>query len=255
MIKGISESHTTESLTITVEPYTTENLTYEYYINGELKATQSEPTYTMGVTLENKDPYIPNGFTHTEGTVDTGYVIQDTSIGNEFVWVPVGSAGTYTAYVIAKDSKGKTEQSEELTVAISELTRIANLPDGGTREYTFWEEEEGDINNKKSIAYFKQSVSENCGFYMGRYEMGMPGQKSGEAPTLQLGYEMRNVSGVPVCVGQVIPWTNIDWGIAKANLESMYNGEVQSAMMNSYARTTTINWLQSTGNDLSDNNS
>ena len=31
---------------------------------------------------------VPTGFTHTEGTIDTGYVIEDAS-GNEFVWVPV----------------------------------------------------------------------------------------------------------------------------------------------------------------------
>lgn len=34
---------------------------------------------------------------------------------------------------------------------------------------------------------------------------------------------------------------------SKKNLESMYNGEVQSAMMNSYARTTTLNWILDTG--------
>lgn len=31
---------------------------------------------------------IPEGFTHTEGTRDTGYVIKDSN-GNEFVWIPV----------------------------------------------------------------------------------------------------------------------------------------------------------------------
>ena len=74
--------------------------------------------------------------------------------------------------------------------------------------------------------------------------MGMPGQVSGEAPTLEI--DERNVSGIPVCIGNVIPWINIDYETAKSNLESMYNGEVQSAMMNSYARTTTLNWVNST---------
>ena len=251
IIVEISESHTTSTITINVETSSEEEMTYEYYINGELKATQSEPSYTVDVTLENKAPYIPSGFTHTEGTVDDGYVIQDTSVGNEFVWIPVKS-GTYTAYVVAKGSDGSRGRSDEITIEISELTRVANNPDGGIREYTTWTEDEGDVNDKKSVAYFKHSVVENSGFYMGRYEMGMPGQKSGEAPTLEMTYEAQNVSGVPVCVARVIPWINIDWSTAKANLESMYNGEVQSAMMNSYARTTTINWLQDTGNDLSD---
>lgn len=205
----ISESHTTENITIEVETTSSENLMYEFYINGELKATQSEPSYTQSITLENKDPYIPSGFTHTEGTVDTGYVIQDTNIGNEFVWIPVKS-GTYTAYVIAKNSEGNEGRTEELTIEISELTREIN---GET--YSEWEEEEGNINNKKSVAYFKHSVVENSGFYFGRYEMGMPGQKSGDAPVLDFTNEARNIEGVPVCVARVMPWTNIDWSTAK----------------------------------------
>lgn len=33
------------------------------------------------------NPYIPEGFTHTVGTWNSGYTIKDT-LGNEFVWVP-----------------------------------------------------------------------------------------------------------------------------------------------------------------------
>ena len=245
---NLSETHTTESITLEVEQFGDNNTTYKYYINGQLVSTQTGTTFTTNdISLESKDPYIPSGFTHTEGTVDTGYVIKDTSIGNEFVWVPV-KGRTYTAYVVAEDSNGNLGRSDELIIDISELTRKSKVKD---IVLTDWKEEEGNTNDKKSIAYFKHSVAVNCGFYMGRYEMGMPGQKSGEAPTLEIGYGTQNISGVPVCVGKVLPWINIDWSIAKANLENMYNGEVQSAMMNSYARTTTINWLQDTGNDLS----
>ena len=35
-------------------------------------------------------PPMPNGnFEHVDGTIDTGYVIRDTTNGNEFVWIPV----------------------------------------------------------------------------------------------------------------------------------------------------------------------
>ena len=246
----VTTDYTTEEITINVEVETTsEEIEYEYYINGELKSTQKENSYTENITLGNKNPYIPKGFSHTEGTVDTGYVIKDTSLGNEFVWIPVAS-GTFDIYVVAKDESGNSKKSDEQTLGISELTR--KKVDGSSIEYTSWEEEEGDIKDKKSIAYFKESVVKNSGFYMGRYEMGMPGQKSGDAPVLEFTQEARNIEGVPVCVGQVMPWTHIDWSTAKKNLESMYNGEVQSAMMNSYARTTTLNWLKKTGTDLQD---
>lgn len=240
----ISETHTTDSVTINVETDGEAVASYEYYIDGEMVATQSGNTYTTSLTYENKDPYIPSGFRYLEGTVDTGYVIQDSNLKNEFVWIPVRSVYE-KAYVVARDKNGREiGRSEEITIEESELSRTVN---GSGLEYTNWAEEEGDINDKKSIAYFKHSVAENSGFYMGRYEMGMPGQKSGDAPVLEFTNEARNIPGTPVCVGQVMPWTNIDWSTAKANLESMYNGEVQSAMMNSYARTTTINWILETG--------
>ena len=35
------------------------------------------------------DPTVPEGFKHTEGTVNDGFVIKDNTNGNEFVWVPV----------------------------------------------------------------------------------------------------------------------------------------------------------------------
>ena len=245
----VTTDYTTEEITINVEVETTsEDIEYEYYVDGELKSTQKENSYTEKITLENKEPYIPNGFSHTEGTVDTGYVIKDTSVGNEFVWIPVAS-GTFDIYVVAKDEEGNSIKSDEITLEISELTRKVN---GSSIEYTSWEEEDGDIKDKKSIAYFKESVVKNSGFYMGRYEMGMPGQKSGDAPVLEFTREARNIEGVPVCVGQVMPWTYIDWSTAKKNLESMYNGEVESAMMNSYARTTMLNWLMKTGANLQD---
>ena len=52
-----------------------------------------EATKTISIQnisrISADNPYIPEGFTHVEGTeVDTGFVIQDAG-GNEYVWVPV----------------------------------------------------------------------------------------------------------------------------------------------------------------------
>ena len=236
---SVTVSQTENSFTIKVElEEENSNMEYEYYVDGELKSKTNSNEYTQEVTLEEKEPYIPTGFTHTTGEVDSGYVIKDTNNGNEFVWVPVAGK-KYTVYV--KASNGRSNyQSDEIEIAVSELTRT--LKSTGLT-YDNWYEEEGNVQDKKSIAYFKKSVAENGGFYMGRYEMGMPGQKSGDEPTLDFTNEARNIKGTPVCVAEVMPWTNIDYDVAKENIESMYNGEVQSAMLNSYARTTTFNWL------------
>lgn len=40
-------------------------------------------------------PYIPDNFTHIEGTVNTGYVIQENDTKNEFVWIPVKDINEY----------------------------------------------------------------------------------------------------------------------------------------------------------------
>ena len=39
-------------------------------------------------------------FEHTEGTIDTGYVIRDKDNGNEFVWVPVDKNQKITLYIM-----------------------------------------------------------------------------------------------------------------------------------------------------------
>ena len=245
---NVTVSQTEDSFTIRVElEEENPNMEYEYYVDGELKSKTNSKEYTQAVTLEEKEPYIPTGFTHTTGEVDSGYVIKDTNNGNEFVWIPVAGK-KYTVYVKASDGNSNY-QSDEIDIAVSELTRNLNV-DGYNLTYPGWYEEEGNVQDKKSIAYFKKSVAENGGFYMGRYEMGMPGQKSGDEPTLAFTNEARNIKGTPVCVAEVMPWTNIDYDVAKENIESMYNGEVQSAMLNSYARTTTINW---TGTDSEGN--
>ena len=245
---SVTVSQTENSFTIKVElEEENPNMEYEYYVDGELKSKTNSNEYTQEVNLEEKEPYIPTGFTHTTGEVDSGYVIKDTNNGNEFVWVPVAGK-KYTVYVKASDGRNNY-QSDEIEIAVSELTRTLK----STRvTYDNWYEEEGDVQDKKSIAYFKKSVAENGGFYMGRYEMGMPGQKSGDEPTLDFTNEARNIKGTPVCVAEVMPWTNIDYDVAKENIESMYNGEVQSAMLNSYARTTTFNWLGGTIGNYND---
>ena len=245
---SVTVSQTENSFTIKVElEEENSNMEYEYYVDGELKSKTNSNEYTQEVTLEEKEPYIPTGFTHTTGEVDSGYVIKDTNNGNEFVWVPVAGK-KYTVYVKASDGRNNY-QSDEIEIAVSELTRT--LKSTGVT-YDNWYEEEGDVQDKKSIAYFKKSVAENGGFYMGRYEMGMPGQKSVDEPTLDFTNEARNIKGTPVCVAEVMPWTNIDYDVAKENIESMYNGEVQSAMLNSYARTTTFNWLGGTIGNYND---
>lgn len=69
-----------------------ENGDYSFTIkasNGE----EVTKTITINniITISADNPYIPDGFTHVDGTdVTSGFTIQDKS-GNQYVWVPVSS--------------------------------------------------------------------------------------------------------------------------------------------------------------------
>ena len=64
-------------------------------INGGLFEKAGKPSSTVKISLSIAGTKvttipIPDGFEHVEGTtIDTGYVIRNSSDGNEFVWVPV----------------------------------------------------------------------------------------------------------------------------------------------------------------------
>ena len=218
---------------------------YDYYINDELKATTSEDTYAFTKFItENVEPYIPAGFEHTEGTVETGFVIKDVSSdknkkGNEFVWIPVIKSEDLKIYVIATDKVGNTKKSETITASISELMRGILGDKTDLNEYT---EDEGDLSNKKSLAFIKQSIKENGGFYVARYEAGIPDSLSTAQKTATKA--ARNVKGIPVSTKRSIPWNYITKEMAKKNAESAYNlSSAQSALMNSYTWDVIMNYF------------
>ena len=215
---------------------------YEYYINDSLVQTTKENTYDVtNIQLVQEKPYIPTNFEHIEGEIDTGYVIQDKTNGNEFVWIPVGKSET-KVYVIAKDLLDNTFKTDTIVVNLTNLQRGIN---GDNTDISTFKEEEGDLKNKKSIAYFKNNVITYGGFYIARYEAGIP--ENMEKACDNANASNRNVNGVPVVKKNAIPWNYISKAKAKTNAESMYNTTTaQSALMNSYAWDYTMNWLMAT---------
>lgn len=95
-----------------------------------------------------KTPPIPQGWSHLEGTWDTGYVIKD-SHGNEFVWVPVGAVNNVAGIATLKEydwGKGLS--------APSQVT---------------YEPMPNQITN---------AIANTGGFYIARYEMSNNGGKA-----------------------------------------------------------------------------
>ena len=148
---------------------------------------------------------IPKGFKYKEGTKDTGLVIQDEN-KNEFVWVPA----TESTYV------------KDTSFLGSIPTRDDKLPNGITDETA--------------------DVVKYGGFYIGRYEAGVPENQSsidGKSDSTS------NVKGVPVSKKGATVWTNIDYTNAKANAESMISNEyVQTGLLTGKAWDTTCHWIE-----------
>ena len=142
---------------------------------------------------------IPKGFTYKEGTKDTGLVIQDEK-GNEFVWVPA----TESTYRKDTSFPGSTPPTGDDT-----------LPNGITDETA--------------------DVVKYGGFYIGRYEAGIP---EGDTST-------SNKIGIPVSKKDATVWTVIFYINAKASAESMISNEyVQTGLLTGKAWDTTCHWIE-----------
>ena len=145
---------------------------------------------------------IPKGFTYKEGTKDTGLVIQQDEKGNEFVWVPA----TESTYV--KDTSFPSNNN-------SKPTGDDTLPNGITDETA--------------------DVKKYGGFYIGRYEAGIP--EGDTSPS--------NKTGIPVSKQGATVWTNIDYTNSKASAESMISNEyVQTGLLTGKAWDTTCHWIE-----------
>ncbi len=196
---------------------------------------------------------VPRGFTHTEGTIDTGFVIEDTSgnsetNGNEYVWIPCtidGKDGSikYDRYAFSKDGWEFSQQKDESTGEI-----IYEI-EAGTQMVFF--------ENMPEIE--RQSVSKYGGFYMGRYQVGVEGGSLdtselidgifGKAVTDENWTGWKNGKAVVQKDKQI--WDYLTYKKAKEIAESMYhsNRAVISRLCSSYAYDTTLKYIQKNQND------
>ena len=151
---------------------------------------------------------IPKGFKYKEGTKDTGLVIQDEK-GNEFVWVPA----TESTYVKDTSFPGATPTGDD------------TLPK--------------DI---KDITDETADVKKYGGFYIGRYEAGIPENQT----TIDgKSFSTSNVEGIPVSKKDATVWTFISYTNAKASAEKMINNEyVQTGLLTGKAWDTTCHWIE-----------
>ena len=177
---------------------TENNTEYKWFSEVTDGATKKSEEWKDKIAEIRDGVPIPKGFTYKEGTKDTGLVIQDEK-GNEFVWVPANES-TYRKDTSFSDTKPTGDDT---------------LPNGIIDEIA--------------------DVVKYGGFYIGRYEAGIP--KGDTSPS--------NKIGIPVSKKGAIVWSNINYTNSKASAESMINNEyVQTGLITGTAWDTTCNWIK-----------
>ena len=116
----------------------------------------------------NKVP-IPAGFAVSqvegENKVEDGLVIIDSD-GNEFVWIPCGNEGTYEA--AANYSKKSTTEGGKEWISYAYDSDVEGRSGNQYKGKTGWK------NPEDQITAAKLSIQNYGGFYVARYEAGVP---------------------------------------------------------------------------------
>ena len=156
---------------------------------------------------------IPKGFKIADDSatdVTGGIVIEDATytntIGSQFVWIPA----TESTYIKDTSFPGRTPTVDD------------TLPNGITDEIA--------------------DVKKYGGFYIGRYEAGVPENQTtidGKSSSTS------NVEGIPVSKKSATVWGAIDYTNAKASAEKMINNEyVQTGLLTGKAWDTTCHFIE-----------
>ena len=231
------------------------------YISGDIKTTVKKVANNIGSVLsttdntELQDAYgnkivVPAGFkivsdstTSNATTVDKGIVIEDATTGatagSQFVWIPVGKIYTDVAKT---EANAKTIElgrySFDYSTGLESAYSGSYVEEDANDESTLTNTENKAI--AKNITNFKNSVTSNGGYYIGRYEARTTTERSSEDDTLTQITE-KGTNPVYNYVTQIQ---------AAEQAQNMYNSsKFTSDLMNSYAWDTATLFLQTCGEE------
>ena len=195
------------------------------FIENEGKVVTKGPV--AGGSYDN--PYIPEGFTHTEGegTWNNGYIIRD-EIGNEFVWVPC----------VIDQTKVKTGDKVETFKKTLPSTTDTTDP------YYMYNKSNVTITGEEgtSASEIETSVNIYGGFYIGRYEAGIEGTTENSSLKTQI---VTDGSEKPLSQPGKGVWNYILRTDAIIVAESMVDTEdgVKSTLISGKCWDTTLRWM------------
>ena len=202
-------------------------------INGKSVGNSYNPTIPAGFNPVDTEgaSWGDGGNPPSEEAVNAGLVIEDEK-GNQFVWVPCTTKGEEGLISYAQD-----KQYNDGTTASKQF---------GYNNYSDWTDEEGEAN--------KESVEKYGGFYVARYEAGVPSDAPFYANTEGATYytnetnPSKDVAAYkPVSKANNQSWNYISQEKAITVSQNMYagNSSVKSQLIDSYAWDTIMNWMES----------
>ena len=232
-----------------------EEITLANAEKGSAEETLLKEQSVKAIIVEKEDKtnkaVIPTGFYYVTGTPSTGLVISDkmgdddnnSKRGNQFVWIPCSGtsgipyektddngAGNHGLASYWKESYSDKQWSYTTTTAGETITD--------------WSDNSGSY----------ASVTKYGGFYIGRYEAGVPRDTDFYADSEGATYERegkKNADAVltmsPIVQKNTQSWSYISQEKAKKVSENMYKDStsVTSNLVDSYAWDTIVKWMAS----------
>ena len=179
---------------------------------------------------EETKPYFPNStFSYKEGDLSTGLVIKDSN-DNEYVWVEVPTT-IYDNTTYNNNGANKPKNADE-------WEKIRDCLKAYTSDYSdsdFTDTNTDGTTYSDDYKNMLKSVYTNGGFWIGRYEAGIPEEDTSPS----------NETGIPVSKKGATVWTKINYTNSKARAESMISNKyVQTGLITGKAWDTTCNWIK-----------
>ena len=205
--------------------------------------TELQDAYGNKIVVPAGFKIVSDSTTSNATTVDKGIVIEDATTGatagSQFVWIPVGKIYTDVAKT---DTNAKTIElgrySFDYSTGLESAYSGSYVEEDANDESTLTNTENKAI--AKNITNFKNSVTSNGGYYIGRYEARTTTERSSEDDTLTQITE-KGTNPVYNYVTQIQ---------AAEQAQNMYNSsKFTSDLMNSYAWDTATLFLQTCGEE------
>lgn len=193
---------------------------------------------------------VPAGFkvVNPNDDVTKGIIIEDvsangegsTTIGSQFVWIPVGDVITDEEGNTTKITLGRYNFGSDGTPSPYSGSSTEDTKDSHNSDYK-------NVIAKDIEDFINKATNKSHGYYIGRYEAG-DAKATTEARTGRRNYS--NPNNPITCKSGVYPYNYVNQGDASTLAREMYNSNnFDSDLINSYAWDTAIVFIQTFSGD------